>query len=550
MFNFAPRIEVLIFSEMKIIKILGFLIVSISLLTACKKEQLKEYHGINDYTEEEAMADFAELISKAVFDSKEIRDFLKQESLKMFDNDYDILYPVVKDKLVNNDMSFRNFLLKYIPDEKLLKIEETVPLLTIYVPDMRWLGESEFYAEAWDTESPYVATTYQSNGICREVFAEGIKVDELEPGVFPACPTLIIKKCERIEEAKATKLAGGQYRFLDEAFNGIKTKYQHPFPPEVSYWQFDTEDVSDEIPESELRAISSMAADSYEYMKPYASYASQRDYAYYGMTSPSSTGMYDLNVVDRLFRFRLFDNVLSAIRDDYTMNTNGSADPKLNTPEISDDKGGPYKQDEIISKIWGEGSFEIGMYIIYGENATNVNKIAKFFNIEPQELFQIKKVKKEYWHSTWIKWYQNWRYSVNISDIVSKWYYPNSSIEIADWSIREGHSDVILRFFEVDSGAELQRTEQFTYKFTHSSTTTNEFSSNGNKTTLGLSSGSESSSTTSIVVSWKQENDPLGDVLIKYRTPYISNKINGKYVLNPLSTGSAVINVLPYRYSQ
>lgn len=46
----------------------------------------------------DAQLKFAKLLSQAASSSIEVRNFLKKEALVQFDNDYDIFYPLIKDK--------------------------------------------------------------------------------------------------------------------------------------------------------------------------------------------------------------------------------------------------------------------------------------------------------------------------------------------------------------------------------------------------------------------------------------------------------------------
>lgn len=61
----------------------------------------------------EAQKNFAKLLSKAVYNNIDIRRFLKDEAIRQFDRDYDVFYPLVKNKIVSNDKTFREILLSY-----------------------------------------------------------------------------------------------------------------------------------------------------------------------------------------------------------------------------------------------------------------------------------------------------------------------------------------------------------------------------------------------------------------------------------------------------
>lgn len=66
----------------------------------------------SELTTAEAQIRFAKLLSKAASSSVEVRKFLKNEATKQFDNDYDVFYPMVKNKIVTDGKSFRDILNK------------------------------------------------------------------------------------------------------------------------------------------------------------------------------------------------------------------------------------------------------------------------------------------------------------------------------------------------------------------------------------------------------------------------------------------------------
>lgn len=51
---------------------------------------------------QKAQIKFAKILSKAVSANVDLRRFLKEEAMRQFDNDYDVFYPLVKDKIVTN----------------------------------------------------------------------------------------------------------------------------------------------------------------------------------------------------------------------------------------------------------------------------------------------------------------------------------------------------------------------------------------------------------------------------------------------------------------
>ena len=51
--------------------------------------------------------DFAKILAKAVDKEPALRSFIRTQSLKMFDKDYDVLYQLIKNEKVSEGLSFR-----------------------------------------------------------------------------------------------------------------------------------------------------------------------------------------------------------------------------------------------------------------------------------------------------------------------------------------------------------------------------------------------------------------------------------------------------------
>ena len=87
----------------------------------------------NEDETEKYLVQFAEVLSKAVYEREDVRAFLKKESLKQFDKNYDVLYELVKEETINGK-SFRDILVSYSSDKIIREIETNVSLLNILVP--------------------------------------------------------------------------------------------------------------------------------------------------------------------------------------------------------------------------------------------------------------------------------------------------------------------------------------------------------------------------------------------------------------------------------
>lgn len=70
---------------------------------------------------------FAEIFSAAISNNEDLRSFIKDEALRQFDKDYDVFYPFVKDRTICGGKTFRDYLLDYVDEKELSKIEKDNP---------------------------------------------------------------------------------------------------------------------------------------------------------------------------------------------------------------------------------------------------------------------------------------------------------------------------------------------------------------------------------------------------------------------------------------
>ena len=112
---------------------------------------------------ERSLSDFAVILSKAINQEPELREFIRNEALKQFDKDHDVFYPFVKDAMVAGDKTFRDILADYDYENKLSSIELELPLLDILVPDWSWIASECFSVNNWDTNEDLVSVTYRTS---------------------------------------------------------------------------------------------------------------------------------------------------------------------------------------------------------------------------------------------------------------------------------------------------------------------------------------------------------------------------------------------------
>jgi len=209
--------------------------------SACEEKLLVDSSPIpaqvSELDREQSKLDFAQILAKALKDVK-LRAMLKQESLKKFDKDYDVLYQSVKDYKLSATTSVKQRIaLEGGSEEHLDYLTNSNPLLTIYIPEM-----VTFSAEQWDVEKqvPLVAVrnvrdmragkkmiAFDGNGNKFELSYRGI----------PNVPIIVVKDNERLSllapssknvRAGVSNVNGhtfltndlGRFNFWDDTFDG------------------------------------------------------------------------------------------------------------------------------------------------------------------------------------------------------------------------------------------------------------------------------------------------------------------------------------------
>lgn len=113
------------------------------------------------------------------------------------------LYPFIKHKEVENGKTVRDILLSFSNNKtRLAKIEETLPLLNIYVPDMRLFGN--FNVENWDVNDNEIAVSYLEQSGNTSFFGNGDSIFSLPPDEISGFPVLFVKITEKDESEEIT----------------------------------------------------------------------------------------------------------------------------------------------------------------------------------------------------------------------------------------------------------------------------------------------------------------------------------------------------------
>ncbi len=496
---------------------------------------------------EEAQKLFASTLSKAVYNNESLRKFLKDEALEQFDNDYDVFYPLTKDKVVDGSKTFRTILLENgISDEALSQIENKLPLLTIYVPDFSMFENVS--ANNWDTTNKEVPVGVNGQNKTTLLYCNGIQEDALEGGEIPASQILYVKDNERICKAPQTRSLDsmGGYAFTSSAFDG---RHKETVPQTRALGDYTPLD-DDYIQNT---ALNQVAIDAWNVMKNYDK-TLQRDYVYYGLTPQKQEGKLDRSVHEYLYRFQIDPNAYYTIADQ-TDPKLGNIDPTVDPNKTITHKKTDLSDDEVIRQLWTDGSFEIQFQIFTGvKSSTNMNPQVVQFSARPQDLFniQITRTRK---HKTWFH-RAKYTYKIDPHNMKPKWFYPRiggiGDVRLDNWDLSQLSLQKYIYVYEVDKSGETTHTDTQTTTYTENlKSDTSIGGSMGSSKLLdikfGLGYNSSTSKQTSSSISFKvdEKSDALGTLTISFYDPIISNESSKGYYLYPISNGTVKINIAP-----
>lgn len=487
-----------------------------------------------------AQKKFSKALSKAVSNSLDVRKFLKAEAVAQFDNDYDIFYPLVKNKIVYDNQSLRDILLSYCKDEnELVQIEQSLPLLNILVPDLSLFWD--FNAEKWNVDDKEVSV------ICRDdkdntLYENGENIGKMTTGDIPDFPCLVVKNNERMKVSSVKTRSGETtYEFLSDAFDGSKRK------PQTRHYEEDinlqpTEDLEAYVNGSE---IMSSVKDAWNEFKNVPN-AYQRDYIYYGITKENKPGTLNRYIREKLYRFRIAANAYSAINDP-------TQDPTLQDTQKNK---GYLTNEEIIQKIWTDGNFEFHFKsYISGEDSKEAMEAKLTFTINPRDAFSLEKIHLKHKNSTAFRQSKNF-YTVDAKNLRSKWIYPEKSDKNADdlvftlpWDLYNKSLSIFMFVEEWDKGQTITQEKSVVSEFVNKADFSIEGSGSIGKVSLSTKLGYGFSHTKTVsnkaTIQTTVESDPLGTLYFQYNDPIIRDEINGTYKLYNVSSGSVVATLLP-----
>ncbi|MFH6944505.1 hypothetical protein [Flavobacterium sp. FlaQc-50] len=462
--------------------------------------------------------EFGKSLVKSLAESKALRDLIKNKSLEMFDNDYEVLYQMIKDERLEGNITVREIILKNLGSEALLNlIEVSNPALTFFVPE---LPENSFSASIWDTEKqiPKVAIALTTSNDVPIINEDGTE-DIIKAKEIPSFPVIVIKDNERVVVSRNKGFGKLKTRSLRNA-SGIEFKFID-----------DCFDKSKNAKKETSRNISSVALDT-KIINAYNMYATadgwHRDFIYYGITPTTTKGPFKYDFQETVKSFTLLGDPTAA----FNSLADQTGDPVIAEKALADNMAG----DFTISN-WSKGSFEFKIRIIVnGKNGIG-SEIVKYFNVPLGDLFDFTFVKAEK------GWNRRDVYHRKINSIKTI----HLNIPIFNWDLDQYASTIKINVEEVDLTETIVLTDTRSVEFATNFSIDAAF---GTLTKVGLKYGSSLKTITTSTVqrTFTQGNDLLGDVIVNFADNIIVNESSpGVYQTREYSSGLYSIAIEPTR---
>lgn len=320
-------------------------LLSMAVFASCKKDSILENftpaNAENGYlSSNELKIEFARTLAKAMGDAN-VRALLKEEALKQFDNDYDVLFSLVKDREVLPGVSLASYLNSLTTTNiSFGSLSEIAPMLTIFVPELK-----EFSPAKWNTNNEIPAVAVVKNDYDEKTNDHLIAFDalgrelQLESHKQPGFPVIVVKENERIapiqHNARLTKVEASNFVFSNNTVD--------------FYFRGDSFNKKKNVAVSNETIIANLdirLKDAYN-----LNAASQRDYVYYNILNPTDQGVVKNDYAEYLRSFAVTLSSFAYVTDD-----------------------------------WTEGHLEFQMDVLFFNGASALNKISKVFSFNTSDL--------------------------------------------------------------------------------------------------------------------------------------------------------------------
>jgi len=469
--------------------------------------------------------EFGFALSSAVNQSFELRQMLKEEALKMFNKDYEVLVYLIKDVRLENNLTFEDLINSHLGENQTLqRILNVEPTLTILVPE---LPMDSFSAEKWNVESEIPAVAIRTN-VTNEVplITPDGELEIMPADVTPGFPVVVVKNNERLVSNIENSDIDKYYTRAVYDKNGVVIKFwANSFDNEIR-----NESNTQQRMTNYLDPVITHAYDIYEQQHPNLN-GWQRDYIYYGIEPSNPNGPFIYDFKEHIRSFGMTGNAMAA----YNAISGHTGDPELKTYD-----------HRINTSHWtGGGFYEFKVRTIINAKNGVGNELINGFSLSPDDLFDV-----EYEEYSTGKWFWKKRYyrfkSISLKPPVLV------DLPLINWDLDQYSTSIKIDIEEVDIPTTTAITETTNSKFAQNFELSAELPIKMIKIGLKLGSSSENTKNVTIKKTYTQGNDKLGEVVVNFADKVIVKKrkksiIRKTWETREYSTGNCRFSVEPKR---
>jgi hypothetical protein len=515
------------------------------LLNSCNKEDdysNSDKEALIENLKEKNIQKFSEILSKVTYQRKDVREFLKNEALKQFDNDYNVLYYLVRNSKISGD-SFRDILVSFSSEEDIYDIEKNVPLINILVPSISFFNISAHNLDANDNEIPVVVSKENTT----DLYLNGKLEAKLEKGEVPDFHVFVVKENDRVDASSihfnslTAKNNSANLKntitFLSPNFNGLNNKLKKDNL------------ISNKSIIVNRNELSTIVLNSFSFFNQNVSSndiatnkAYQRDYIYYGITNKDSQGILNQNVTDYIDYLEVDPNIYFKL----ALNAPVKGNPVITNNEVTQTKR-QLSTEELIDRMWTKGAYEF-KFEVFSENSSTSSFV--IIPVKPSDIwdFNISHTRR---NGTVFRSSKN-TYKINPENFTSKVFRLNDMVAFNKWDISK---ESLHRFVNV-SEVNLNQTITEEVSYTVSKIAEGKFNGSvkfgvGSKTSAELGgSGGYKEETTEVKKfnrTYNVGDDVLaGSIKVYFYNPIINNiHNNSECDLFYYSTGAIKFAIIP-----
>jgi len=473
--------------------------------TEVKQENVFAQRDVKKTEKWQIKENFGFALSSALNESFELRKILKEEALKMFNKDYEVLVYLIKDVRLDNNLTFEDLINSYLEeDQNLQSILNIEPTLTILVPK---LPMDSFSAQNWDvaTEIPAIAIRTNVTNEVPLITPKG-ELEIMPTDVTPGFPVLVIKNNERlVSNIENTDIDKYDTRVVYDK-DGIVIKFwANSFDNEFRNGNNTKQRVT-----NYLDPVITQAYNIYQQQYPNLN-GWQRDYIYYGIEPSNPNGPFSYDFQEHITTFSMYGNALNA------------------HDKISDQTGDPhYRNNHRINanSHWTGGFFEFKVKTIINAKNGVGNELINGFTLSPYELFHLEYEIYSKGKSFWKKRYYR------LKNISLKQALVN--LPLINWDLDAYATSIKIEIEEVDLTTTTVTTDTRAVDFA----TNFEINTEVYKK-IGLKFGAsyKNTQTRTVQKTYTLGNDELGHVIVNFADKVVTKKIGNKWETREYITG-------------